>query len=38
MRELTKLLGVLSDESRLRALNLIQERECCVCVDAPVRK
>ena len=31
MRELTKLLGVLSDESRLRALNLIQERECCVC-------
>ncbi len=31
MRELTKLLGVLSDESRLRALNLIQQRECCVC-------
>lgn len=31
MRELAKLLGVLSDESRLRALNLIQERECCVC-------
>ncbi len=31
MRELTKLLGVLSDESRLRALNLVQERECCVC-------
>jgi ArsR family transcriptional regulator, arsenate/arsenite/antimonite-responsive transcriptional repressor len=31
MRELTKLLKVLSDESRLRALNLIQERECCVC-------
>lgn len=31
MRELTKLLKVLSDESRLRALNLLQERECCVC-------
>jgi len=31
MRELTKLLKVLSDESRLRALNLIQQRECCVC-------
>jgi ArsR family transcriptional regulator, arsenate/arsenite/antimonite-responsive transcriptional repressor len=31
MRELTKLLQVLSDESRLRVLNLIQERECCVC-------
>jgi ArsR family transcriptional regulator len=31
MRELTKLLKVLSDESRLRVLNLIQERECCVC-------
>jgi ArsR family transcriptional regulator len=31
MRELTKLLKVLSDESRLRVLNLLQERECCVC-------
>ena len=31
MRELTKTLKVLSDESRLRVLNLIQERECCVC-------
>ena len=31
MRELTKLMKVLSDESRLRVLNLIQERECCVC-------
>src|SRR5690606_6967016 len=30
-RELTKLLKVLSDESRLRVLNLLQERECCVC-------
>jgi ArsR family transcriptional regulator len=31
MRELTKLLKVLSDESRLRVLSLLQERECCVC-------
>jgi len=31
MRGLTKLFKVLSDESRLRVLNLIQERECCVC-------
>jgi len=31
MRKLTKLLKVLSDESRLRVLNLLQERECCVC-------
>jgi ArsR family transcriptional regulator, arsenate/arsenite/antimonite-responsive transcriptional repressor len=31
MRGLTKLLRVLSDESKLRVLNLIQERECCVC-------
>jgi ArsR family transcriptional regulator len=31
MRELIKLLKVLSDESRLRVLNLLQERECCVC-------
>jgi ArsR family transcriptional regulator, arsenate/arsenite/antimonite-responsive transcriptional repressor len=31
MREITKLLKVLSDESRLRVLNLLQERECCVC-------
>lgn len=31
MRELTKLLSVLSDESRLRVLNLLQEREACVC-------
>ena len=31
MREISKLFKVLSDESRLRALNLIQERECCVC-------
>lgn len=31
MRELTRTLKVLSDESRLRVLNLLQERECCVC-------
>jgi ArsR family transcriptional regulator len=31
MRAMIKLLKVLSDESRLRVLNLIQERECCVC-------
>ena len=31
MRELTKLMKVLSDESRLRVLNLLQEREACVC-------
>ena len=31
MRELIKILKVLSDESRLRVLNLLLERECCVC-------
>jgi ArsR family transcriptional regulator, arsenate/arsenite/antimonite-responsive transcriptional repressor len=31
MRDLSKILKVLSDESRLRALNLVQQRECCVC-------
>jgi len=31
LRETIKLMKVLSDESRLRVLNLIQERECCVC-------
>jgi ArsR family transcriptional regulator len=31
MRELTKALKVLSDETRLRILNLLLERECCVC-------
>lgn len=31
MRETVKLMKVLADESRLRVLNLIQERECCVC-------
>ena len=31
MRDLVKVYKVLSDESRLRVLNLILERECCVC-------
>ncbi len=31
MRELMKTLKVLSDESRIRVLNILQERECCVC-------
>jgi ArsR family transcriptional regulator len=31
MRELVKTFKALSDESRLRALNLLLERECCVC-------
>lgn len=31
MKELVKIYKILSDESRLRVLNLIFERECCVC-------
>jgi ArsR family transcriptional regulator len=31
MRELLKALKALSDETRLRILNLLLERECCVC-------
>src|SRR3972149_4138731 len=31
MRELVKVYKVLSDESRLRGLNLLLERPCCVC-------
>jgi len=31
MKDLVKVYKVLSDESRLRVLNLILERECCVC-------
>jgi ArsR family transcriptional regulator len=31
MRELTKAMKALSDETRLRILNLLLERECCVC-------
>lgn len=31
MRELVKAFKALSDETRLRILNLLMERECCVC-------
>lgn len=31
MRELLRALNALSDETRLRILNVILERECCVC-------
>lgn len=31
MRDLIKLFKALSDESRLRVLNLLIHRECCVC-------
>ena len=31
MRELVKGFKALSDETRLRILNLLLERECCVC-------
>jgi ArsR family transcriptional regulator len=31
MRELIKTFKALSDETRLRILNLLLERECCVC-------
>jgi ArsR family transcriptional regulator len=31
MRETVKAFKVLSDETRLRVLNLLVERECCVC-------
>ena len=31
MRESIKALKSLSDETRLRILNLLLERECCVC-------
>jgi ArsR family transcriptional regulator len=31
MRELIKAFKVLSDATRLRAFNLILQRECCVC-------
>jgi ArsR family transcriptional regulator, arsenate/arsenite/antimonite-responsive transcriptional repressor len=29
--EATKAFRILSDETRLRILNLVSERECCVC-------
>ena len=31
MRELVKAFKSLSDETRLRILNLLLEKECCVC-------
>lgn len=31
MRALMKALKALSDETRLRILNLLLDRECCVC-------
>ncbi|HCP60681.1 MAG TPA: ArsR family transcriptional regulator [Dehalococcoidia bacterium] len=31
MRDLVKVYKALSDESRLRVLNLLFEKECCVC-------
>ncbi len=31
MRQLVKAMKALSDETRLRILNILLERECCVC-------
>ncbi|MDD5311952.1 MAG: metalloregulator ArsR/SmtB family transcription factor [Dehalococcoidia bacterium] len=31
MNKLTRILKALSDETRLRILNMLFERECCVC-------
>ncbi len=31
MRDLIKIFKALSDETRLRIMNLLIERECCVC-------
>ena len=31
MRDVVKTFKVLSDETRLRVLNVLLERECCVC-------
>ena len=31
MQELIKLMKALSDETRLRIMNILLERECCVC-------
>jgi len=31
MRDLLKAMKALSDETRLRILNLLLDRECCVC-------
>ena len=31
MRDMVRILKSLSDETRLRILNMLMERECCVC-------
>ena len=31
MKELTRATHALSDETRIRIINLIMKRECCVC-------
>ena len=31
MKQTTKSFKVLSDETKLRVLNILMERECCVC-------
>jgi len=31
MQDLIKIMKALSDETRLRILNILLERECCVC-------
>ena len=31
MQDITKAMKALSDETRLRILNVVLERECCVC-------
>ena len=31
MRDFAKLFGTLSDETRIRILKILLERECCVC-------
>ena len=31
MHDLIKVMKALSDETRLRILNVLMERECCVC-------
>lgn len=31
MRDITKAFKALSDETRLRIVNILLERECCVC-------
>lgn len=31
MQDLIKLMKALSDETRLRILNILLEKECCVC-------